>query len=174
MPLWLQGPRRRPHDPVRRSPTRAEPMRPSSSRRRNTRWTNAVFSLRARLTVLSMRRGRSIRLGVAEPALGVDASSRRRRWRFLRVGSRGREVVHDDGEVVLQRLDGIDHDLRLPQRLVATPPTLHPLPRQFVPARDPSTATVDSAAVNVDVAADALEWSTPLRPGTPPARPGDT
>jgi hypothetical protein len=66
-------------------------------------------------------------------------------------------MVHDDAEIVLQRLDSVDHDLRFAQGFVELSPTLDPLPPQLRPARDLPSPTVDSAPVNLDIGADALD-----------------
>jgi hypothetical protein len=66
-------------------------------------------------------------------------------------------MVHDNTEIVPERLDGVDHDLGFVQGLVELPPALDPLPPQLVPARDFSPSTVDSASMNFDVGAHALD-----------------
>jgi hypothetical protein len=56
---------------------------------------------------------------LSDPAIrGVDARSRRLRLDSREWDSLGPEMVHDDAEIVLQRFDGVDHDLRFAQRLV--------------------------------------------------------
>lgn len=66
-------------------------------------------------------------------------------------------MVHDDAEIVLQRINRVDHDLWFPQWLVELAPTLYPLPVQLVPSRDLPSPTVDSVPVNLEVGADALD-----------------
>ena len=95
---------------------------------------------------------------VTLPAIrGVDARSGRLRVDSRAWDSLSPEMMHNDAEIVLQRLDGVDHDLRFAQGLVELSPTLDPLPLQLVPARDLPSPTVDSAPVNLDVGADAFD-----------------
>ncbi len=90
-------------------------------------------------------------------------------WAAL--ASNAGQVAHHEVEVVFRRVHGVDDDLRLAQRLVQLAPSLDPLPRELVPTWNISVSTFDSAAMQIDVGADALNYgerrSLPVRQRAP-------